>query len=277
VDNHQPLIIAQISDPHITHAQGEADREDEAAIHLQHAVAHLRRLPAPPDVVLVTGDCVNGGSLPEYERFRDLLRPLTMPVYVIPGNHDDRAHLLEIFGTQGAKPLAGFVQYVVDEWPVRLIALDTNVPGRDEGYLCDERLGWLEQRLAEAPARPTVIFMHHPPFLTGLVVMDQIGLARADALGAIIARHPQVERIVAGHVHSTMLRRFHGTLAMSCPSTAQQMLPDFQRPERLAVIMEPPACLLHVWGDGTGLVTYTSLIGEHGPVIEIHDGEKWVS
>jgi 3',5'-cyclic-AMP phosphodiesterase len=264
------MIIAQISDPHIT-------LEEEAAVHLQRAVAHLMALPALPDVVLVTGDCVNSGHLDEYVRFQELLRPLTMPVYVIPGNHDHRARMLEAFGTQGAQPLTGFVQYVVDAWPVRLVALDTHIPERDEGYLCAERLQWLEERLAEAPTRPTMVFMHHPPFRSGLAVPDQIGLVGADALAAIIARHPQVERIVAGHLHMAMLGHFAGTLAMTCPATGHTLLPDLGRPERLAALIEPPACLVHVWDDSSGLVTYTSLIGDHGPVVELHDGERWLS
>src|SRR4051794_11070850 len=117
----QPMIIAQLSDPHIT-AEGPT-------LPLERAVEHLLRLPARPDVVLVTGDCTNTGGAAEYTRLRELLRPLTMPVYLIPGNHDDRTQLLEAFGTQAASPLDGFVQYVVDGWPVRLIALDTNIPG----------------------------------------------------------------------------------------------------------------------------------------------------
>jgi 3',5'-cyclic-AMP phosphodiesterase len=270
------MIIAQISDPHIR-AGATAQPDDQSADHLQRAVQHLSQLPASPDVVIVTGDCVNSGSVAEYERFRELLRPLAMPVYVIPGNHDDRANLQASFGPQGAAPLAGFVQYVVDLSTMRLIALDTNIPGQGAGYLCAERLGWLEQRLAEAPERPTVLFMHHPPFPTGLAAFDQIGLANADALGAIVARHPQVERIVAGHVHSSMLRRFYGTVAMTCPSTAYQLLPDLQRPVGLAAIMESPACLLHVWTLVAGLITYTSQIGEHGDLINLHDGEKWLS
>jgi Icc protein len=268
------MIIAQISDSHITQVGGTADRKYATATHLQRAVAHLTRLPAPPDVVLVTGDCVDRGSVAEYERFRDLLRPLTMPVYVIPGNHDDRVHLREVFGTQGAKPMAGFVQYVVDEGPVRLIALDTNIPGHHAGHLCAERLRWLEERLAEAPARPTVIFLHHPPFPTGLQVFDQRGLEGAEAFGALVARSPNVERVVAGHIHCAMQRRFSGTLAMTCPSTAYEIFLDLQRVERLAVVMESPACLLHVWRETTGLVTYTSLIGEYGPVTEIREGGK---
>ncbi|HET9221504.1 MAG TPA: phosphodiesterase [Roseiflexaceae bacterium] len=257
------MIIAQISDPHITQIGGDSDRKYATTNRLQRVVAHLMHLSAPPDVVIITGDCVDNGGVDEYQRFRDLLRPLTMPVFVIPGNHDDRSLLREMFGPQGGAALPGFVQYVVDDWPVRLIALDSHIPGQGAGRLCGERLGWLEQRLAEAPDRPTMIFLHHPPFRTGLPLLDQLGLDGADALGAIVARYPNVERILAGHVHATMQRRFHGTLAMTCPSTAFQLVFDFNRPEQFSVVMEPPACLLHVWRARMGLITQTSLVGEY--------------
>lgn len=270
------MIIAQISDTHVTAVGGQVDQQYATADHLQRAVTHLTRLPAPPDLVLVTGDCVDTGSAADYARFQDLLRPLTMPVYVIPGNHDDRDRLRDAFGPQGAKPMADFAQYVVDDWPVRLIGLDTNVPGQPGGSLCPERLRWLADRLAEAPDRPTVLFLHHPPFLTGLHVLDQMGLAGAEAFGAIVARAPQVERILAGHIHCAMQRRFHGTLALTCPSTAHQIYPDLQHEERLSVVMEPPTCLLHVWRETTGLVTHPSPIGEYGPITLVHDGERWL-
>jgi 3',5'-cyclic AMP phosphodiesterase CpdA len=269
------MIIAQISDTHI--GLGDpADGRDGAAVCLQRAVDHLMRIPARPDVVLISGDCTNSGSASEYQHFRSLIEPLTMPVYVVPGNHDDRVQMLDQFGSQGSAPLAGFVQYVVDAGPVRLIALDTNVPGSGGGYLCEKRLAWLDQRLVEAPDRPTLIFMHHPPFLTGLGPFDLIGLTNADMFGALIARHPQVERIVAGHVHSTMLRRFHGTLAITCSATLQQMVPDLQRSEGVSVIMEPPGCLLHVWRETTGMLSHTNLIGDYGPLVELHNGTHWV-
>jgi 3',5'-cyclic AMP phosphodiesterase CpdA len=271
------MIIAQISDPHITRPGAELDRTYATAEHLRRAVDHLLRLPARPDLVLLTGDCVDAGSAEEYERLRELLSPLTMPVYAVPGNHDDRQRLREAFGAQGTRPMAEFVQYVVEDWPVRLIGLDTNVPGEPGGRLCAERLGWLADRLAEQPARPTVIFMHHPPFRTGLHVLDAMGLDGSEALGAVVARHPNVERVLAGHVHRLMQRRFHGSVAMTCPSTAHQVHLDLQRPQRLAVVMEPPTCLLHAWDERSGLVTHASPIGKHGPVEEVHDGEKWRS
>ena len=101
------------------------------------------------------------------------------------------------------------MQYVVEGHPVRLIALDTLVPGQVGGLLCAERLIWLAARLEEAPARPTLIFMHHPPFVTGLQAMDAMGLEGKEELAAVIRRHPQVERLVCGHVHRPMTRHDH--------------------------------------------------------------------
>lgn len=267
------MLIAQISDTHITSPGQTLDRHYQTALHLSRAVAHLCTLPEPPDLVFVTGDCVEGGSVPEYERFQSLLRPLSIPVYVLPGNHDDRANMLQVFGNQGTRQMEGYIQYVVEGWPVRLIALDTHVPGQPSGYLCWERLRWLEERLAEEPSRPTVIFQHHPPFATGIRVLDSMGLDGAEALGSIIARHPNVERILAGHVHRLMQHRFHGTLAVTCPSTAHQGFLDLRKEGRLAAIMEPPACLLHLWSDGGGLVTHTSIIDDYGPPDEVFAGK----
>lgn len=105
------MIIAQISDPHITDTHGDSERENGPAVHLQRAVAHLTDLPALPDVVLVTGDCVNSGSPSEYAHFRTLLKPLTMPVYIIPGNHDNRELLQRLSGAQGTQPMPAPFRY----------------------------------------------------------------------------------------------------------------------------------------------------------------------
>jgi 3',5'-cyclic AMP phosphodiesterase CpdA len=263
------MIIAQLSDTHIK------DGQDEPSQRLQAAVAHLLRLPARPDVVLITGDCTDTGSASEYATFRELLRPLPMPVYLIPGNHDNRERLTAAVGPQGEAALPGFVQYAVEAGPLRLLALDTLLPGQDGGLLDEPRLQWLDARLGES-SKPALIFLHHPPFQTGLRAYDQMNLAGAEALATVVARYPQVERLVAGHVHTAMLRRFAGTLAQTCPSTLHQLQPDLHETGRLHVVMEPPACLLHVWHEEVGLTTYTSPIGEHGPVVELYDGTQWL-
>src|SRR2546428_8623327 len=126
------------------------------------AVEHLRRLRPRPEVVLATGDLVDAGTDEEYRRLRELLAPLPMPVYLIPGNHDDRDALAAVFADHAYLPRSGrFMQYVVEEYPVRLVALDTLVPGQVGGLLCEERLGWLAGRPATGPGRPPAIFIHH--------------------------------------------------------------------------------------------------------------------
>ena len=271
------MLIAQITDTHVSTPESRSDRDFHTAAYLERAVAHLNALAPRPDVVLATGDLVEAGQLAEYARLRELLAPLAVPVYLIPGNHDDRDQLVRAFDRHRYLPRDGFIQYVIEEWPVRLIALDTLIPGESGGRLSAEQVGWLDARLAEAPDRPTVVFMHHPPFKTGMRKMDEMGLDGIDALAAVIQRHPQVERLVCGHLHRSIVRRFAGTVACTGPATAHQIALDLGEAPRLATVMEPPACLLHLWlGDSGGLVSHVSIIGDRHPPLTIFDGERWI-
>src|SRR5262245_36147212 len=272
------MLIAQISDTHISTPDSRNDRDFRTAEHLARAVAHLNDLSPRPDVVIATGDLVERGQVEEYERLRDILAPLAMPLYLIPGNHDDRVNLVRTFDGHRYLPRdGGFLQYVVDDWPVRLVALDTLIPGESGGRLCEERLRWLDARLTDAPDCVTVVLMHHPPFATGIRKMDQMGLDGAGALAGVIRRHPQVERIVCGHLHRPIMRRFAGTVACTCPATAHQMALELGEIPRLSTVMEPPACLLHLWlGHELGLVSHVSLIGDGYPTFSLFDGREWL-
>jgi 3',5'-cyclic AMP phosphodiesterase CpdA len=262
------MLIAQITDTHIKPQGVLAYGRLDTAPYLERAVAHLLALRPRPDLVLATGDLVDGGRPDEYRRLHDLLAPLPMPVYLIPGNHDEREALATAFPDHAYLPRDGrFIQYAVEGYPVRLLALDTLVPGQVGGLLCAERLSWLASRLAEAPARPTVIFMHHPPFATGIARMDAHGLANAPEFAEIVGRHRHVARIVCGHLHRPIQAIVGGTLATTAPSTAHQVALDLED-EPLAFTMEPPACQLHVWSPETGLITHTSYIGNFdGPYL----------
>jgi Icc protein len=261
------MIVAQLSDPHIV-AAGTSPRTPagfgpiDTAAFLARAVAEVNRLDPLPDAVLLTGDLVDKGEPAEYERLRDLLAPLAMPVFVIPGNHDARDPLRAVFGADGYLPAAGFIQYAVDEYPLRMIALDTLVPGKPHGELCTDRLTWLDRTLAAAPERPTLVFMHHPPFVTGIDYMDRFGLAGADGLAAVVARHSQVERVLCGHLHRAIDRRFAGTVAGTAPSTAHQIGLNLLPEAPLRFTFEPPGYQLHLWREGSGLVTHTAVIGD---------------
>ena len=257
------MLIAQLSDPHIkSPGQLLYDRVDTAG-YLERAVAHVLKLDPLPDVVVMTGDLVDGGKPEEYAHLRRLIAPLPMPVYVIPGNHDAREPLRAAFADKGYFPASGFLQYAVEGWPIRLIALDTLVEGKGHGELCAERLAWLEARLGEQPDKPTMLFMHHPPFDCGIETCDKSRLLDgADRLAALVRRHGNIERATCGHVHRPIQVRWAGTMASIAPSTAHQATLDLHEHSRLTMMMEPPAIALHQWRPGTGLVTHVSYVGE---------------
>jgi 3',5'-cyclic AMP phosphodiesterase CpdA len=268
------MLIAQISDMHVrgdrTPANGRVPTNDLLAA----CVRHLNALDPRPDVVLATGDLVDLGRDIDYALLREILAPLRMPIFLIPGNHDSREGLRRAFaGSAQLSAEPDWIQYVVEDWPVRLIALDTVEPGQPQGALDAARLAWLEARLAERPERPTVLFMHHPPFRTGIHHMDQINLvAGADALGALVRRNPQVERVLCGHVHRPIQLRWHGTIASVAPSPAHQVMLDLRAAGPSAFTLEPPACQLHLWQADQGIVSHTSVIGDYPGPYPFHDG-----
>ena len=259
------MLIAQITDLHVTLRGKPLQGRVETAAYLEKAVAKLRAMKPNPDVVLITGDLVDNAAAAEYQLLRSIIAPLIMPVYLIPGNHDDREVLRREFADHAYLPKQGFLHYAIEDFPVRLIALDTVIPKQTGGELCAERLAWLEASLKQAPKKPTLIFMHHPPFATGIAHMDSVGLANPGEFAEIIERHPQVERIVCGHVHRAIQVKFAGTLALTCPSVAHQIDFDIAADGPGAFIMEPAGLMLHLW-NGKFLATHTLYTGHYdGP------------
>src|SRR5262249_31557493 len=108
----------------------------------------------------------------------------------------------------------------------------------------------------------TLVLMHHPPFRTGIDYMDEYGLDNAAGFAEVIGRHPQVERILCGHLHRAIDRRFAGTVAGTAPSTAHQIAFDIRPNAPLSFLLEPPGYQLHLWQDDAGLVTHSAVIGD---------------
>jgi len=256
------MLIAQLSDPHIRPEgvlyQGVADSNAQFAA----AIAQVNALDPQPDLVLLSGDLVDKGTPAEYANLRTILAGLESPFLVIPGNHDDRDAFREGFRDHFYLPAAGPMNYAAGEHgPVRVVAIDVTLPGLHHGEFGEEGAAWLHETLTAEPARPTVVMMHQPPFDTGIPYLDLYSCREGRRLADIVSRHPQVERIVCGHVHRFMQLRFGGTTLCTAPSTttaiALQLRPDAQP----ASHVEPPAILLHHWRPGTGLVTHFVPVG----------------
>jgi 3',5'-cyclic AMP phosphodiesterase CpdA len=209
-------------------------------------VASVQALELTPDAVLVSGDLADHAVDVEYEKVRELLEPLGAPLYVLPGNHDDRLALRRHFDVPGADSQP--VQYAVDFGPLRLVVLDSTRTGEPHGELDADRLSWLQTTLAANPGTPTLLALHHPPLATGIPVFDELGLRPADrsALGKAIEAHPQVCRIVAGHLHRPMSADLRGRSVFAAPSTYAQSRLDFGATE-IQLSDEPPGFAVHAF------------------------------
>ena len=271
------FLLGQISDLHIKAPGKLSYRVVDCAAMLARCVEEILRLPQLPDALVVTGDLVDFGRADEYEHLRRLLTPLPMPYYLLPGNHDERGALRAAFPEHTyLRQWQPFVQYTIEEWPLRIVALDTVIPGEGGGRLDAERLAWLDKVLLLQESRPTVVVMHHPPFPTQIGHMDEIGLEGRDALAAVIARHPQVERVLCGHLHRPIQFRFAGTLASTCPSPAHQVALNLSPEAPSRFKMEPPAFQLHAWREGAGLVSHTAYIGDFGGSHPFFEGDQLI-
>lgn len=273
------MLLCQISDLHIKAGGKRSYGVVDTAGMLRECVAHIRALAQRPDAIVATGDLVDFGRADEYATLREILAPLAgIPLYLLPGNHDDRDVLRECFPEHRYFAGTGkFCQYVIDDHAVRLVALDTVIPLQSGGELCAERLAWLDAKLAERPSAPTAVLMHHPPFTTRIGHMDKIGLANAAGLRAVIAKHPQVERVLCGHLHRPIQVRFAGTIASTCPSPAHQVALDLAEDAPSHFMMEPPGYQLHAWRADTGLVSHTAFIGKFaGPYPFFDPGGKLI-
>lgn len=258
------MLIAQISDMHVKPAGALLfDRMDSYGM-LAAALADIAALEPRPDVLVASGDLAADGAPAEYEALRGLFDKLALPYLLLPGNHDIRDVLRDVFPEQPWERHSEFLHWVIEDYPLRLIALDTVIPEAPGGRLCAERLGWLSARLDEATDRPTAIFMHHPPFATGIHYMDRMGLENVAGLAEVLASHRQVVRVLCGHLHRPIHTSLGNVPVSVAPSTCFQVQLKLDGSPGVALTREPPAYQLHIWRPGFGLISHTAYIGDYG-------------
>lgn len=261
------MLIAQITDLHVTRADELLSGRVDTRSALDACMARLASLDPRPDLLLVTGDLTETATDGEYAFLVAALEKLGWPYLAVPGNHDDRAAMRRAF--PGMAPGAADAPFchVVDraDWPLRLIGLDSIVPRKSEGALDPERLAWLADELNKTTAdRPALIFMHHPPFRTGIAPMDACGIL--DGLPAfrdlIVAHADRIAGVLCGHVHRVIHASIGGVPILLAPSSAHQITLDLQEAAPLSFTMEPPKIVLHDWRPETGLVSHYAYVDE---------------
>ncbi|NQU71307.1 MAG: metallophosphoesterase [Rhodospirillales bacterium] len=255
------MIIAQIADTHLVAADAADQVSRARAEDLRACIADINGLDPRPDAVIHTGDVTQHGQAAEFTHARSLLAALEMPLYVTPGNRDGREGMMRAFASDGYMlPDCAFVHYAIEAHPVRLVAVDSLADdGGAKGDLCHARLAALDATLAEAPARPTALFMHHPPFDVP-AAPDPFAYQRRQAaadLAALVSRHPQVVRIFTGHMHRPWTATVGGVAASTVPSVAI----DRRYGHYAATMAGRPVYHVHRFEGDWGFASETRLVG----------------
>jgi Icc protein len=260
------MLIAQITDIHLGF---EPDNPAEFnRKRLDQTLRALEAMAPQPDLLLVTGDLSDeGDDSASYRRLRNALSTLNMPVWFCMGNHDNRDAFRQYFPR--VPSVDGFIQYAIEDYPVRILVLDTLEVGRHGGGFCEVRAAWLAARLAEQPERPTLLVLHHPPIETGLSWMtENPDAAWVERLRSIVSAQGNIVGMIAGHLHRPVVTQWAGTTLIVCPSTAPQVALDLgdidpNEPDgRPMIVADPPGYAIHYW-NGEQLISHFDTADEH--------------
>jgi 3',5'-cyclic-AMP phosphodiesterase len=261
----KPVRIAQISDLHIKPPGALAYGRVDTARALQRCVAALNEFTPKPDLVVISGDLADTPVPEEYDHLKRLLTSLRLPFVGIPGNHDSRELMRAAFPNAAYAFSSGPLNQKVEAGGLDLILLDSSVPRKPHGELDAPTLQWLDTTLSSSLGRPALLFLHHPPFKTGIWHMDAQNLRNASELALIVRRHPRVQLIANGHVHRATLTMFAGIPTTICPAPNHAVDLDLEHLRPPSFRVEHPAFHLHSWFPGAGfgnVVTHQVPIGD---------------
>jgi Icc protein len=272
----RPLLIAQISDLHVKQPGERAYRQVDTAAALMRCVTELNRLKPRPDLVVISGDLVDTPLPAEYDHLKKLLAPLEIEFAAIPGNHDSRELMRAALPGLGYAQPNGALNSMRKAGGIDIVLLDSTVPGAHHGELDATTLRWLDTTLAVSPTRPALLFVHHPPFKTGIAHMDEINMHNAGELAALLRKHPRARLVAAGHVHRPTLTTFAGIAATICPTPNHAVALDLDGHLPASFMIEPPAFHVHAVfedADFGRIVTHTVPIGEFDGPYPFSDSE----
>ena len=243
------FILAQISDTHV-----RADDGGAALRQLERAMVQAREYRA--DVILLTGDLVNDERSDEYALLARAIAEPPAPLYVLPGNHDDRARIRAALPEHTYLPASGPLSFVIEDFPIRVVCIDQIVPGETHGLFTEEQADWLGRTLAQRPEKPTVVALHHPPFPTHDALFDKIGLWNSERLAAVIRHHPQVSRVICGHHHRVAVGQVAHAPVIVAPSTSWTYGLALHEGQPIAPKTdEQPGWMLHAWSPQKGFAS----------------------
>ena len=260
------MLIAQMTDIHIGF-DPDALPEELNRIRFRAVLERLEKAPHKLDFLVLSGDLTDHGDRDSFAKIAAILADMPCPLLPLVGNHDTREELLRAFPDTPAE--GEFLHYVVEQDGLRIICLDTFEGGRHGGAFCKRRRDWLRTQLEDGRGKPSVIFMHHPPIVSGIDWMDPAPDERwiANFADAVAGHEGAIRAIHCGHLHRRVSACFNGIPLGITPSVAPLVALDLRPVDenradnRALITTEPPSYALHYW-DGQDLVTHYESCGE---------------
>ncbi|MFM2486868.1 phosphodiesterase [Celerinatantimonas yamalensis] len=249
------MRIAQLSDMHFVSAGERLYGSVDVNAQNADIIHQLNQLHEPVDAVVITGDISNDGISAQYQAAAKILSYIRCPLYVINGNHDERAAFIDAFAPL-CPPLqqAGEMRYAV-EYPFhRLLFVDSTVLGQTYGHLSEASLDWIEVQLKSCD-KPVVVFMHHPPISMNSAHMDPICCLNGDTLLTFAQRYSHFSGIYCGHNHCFSITSYQQLIIAAAPATSVQ-IPVYQNDSTPYYQFGQASCLIHTVTDNGRWVSY---------------------
>jgi 3',5'-cyclic AMP phosphodiesterase CpdA len=251
------MIVAQISDTHIALDTPDSNQRIDD---FQRTIADINALDPAPDAIVHTGDIVHNGKADEYAKAAEILAAARAPVYVLPGNKDNRKNLHAAFPAHKyLAPGAPFIDYAIEDYPIRLIGLDTLSEGNNKGDFGAERIERLKKLVDADAKKPIAIFMHHPPFEVP-VGPDPLNFVTAEAMAelrAALQRSSRIAGIFCGHVH----RLTEGRVGKIPASVVTSIATTLRKGSYPTEMDGRPVYYVHTFDPAGGFVTETRIAG----------------
>jgi len=228
---HTPVRLVQFTDLHLYGSADGCLRGIATRPALEAALALARRREAQWDALLLTGDLVQDDAA-GYGQVRELFGASTVPVYCIPGNHDEIGAMRAALAAQPFQ-IGGTACH--GEW--LLVMLDSYLQGMTAGRVGEQELERLDAALAAHPGRHALVCLHHHPVPMGSRWLDSVRLENPAALFDVLDRHSNVRLLVWGHVHQAWEGTRRGVRLLCTPSTCAQFKPGS---DGFAIDQRPP-------------------------------------
>ena len=257
------MLIAHTSDFHIFSDKSETSLvRPDAADAARKVIEDIAGFSPRIDAVMITGDLADGGSAEDYALVKDILSPIKVPIFAVPGNHDAREGFRAAFHSTLPFVPGPKLDYTTECGALRIIALDTLIEGQIHGGLDDNQIAWLAKQLAAPTDLLTLILMHHPAFPSTITALDQMALRDGRSeFEELVAGFAGPLRILSGHIHRPYQTLWNGVwcAVSGGPSFQHALKMDRDAPEP-SITKEPFAYFIHRIEEAAAVTVHTRYV-----------------